>query len=214
MTYYIAYDSGCSVCSQLAETIRQTARGKIEPLSLRDKKARELLDRAYPEGWTPGPYLIHSRPGHIRAWTGTTAAVRPHRPPTLVRPLEIAQEPPQIPPSHRTPPSPTSSPRARARATSAAPSASGPAPSFARSAPSALRTVPAAIPRPFPSAALDAAGSAASAASSCTSRGVSTGVGTETVATISSATTSAVATADGRGVLAHLDRARSTRATG
>lgn len=76
MARYIAYDSGCSVCSQLAETIRQTAGGKIASLPLRDAKARELLDRAYPGGWSPGPYLIHSRPGRIRAWTGTTAAVR------------------------------------------------------------------------------------------------------------------------------------------
>ncbi len=76
MARYIAYDSGCSVCSQLAETIRQTAGGKIASLPLRDAKARELLDRAYPGGWSPGSYLIHSRPGRIRAWTGTTAAVR------------------------------------------------------------------------------------------------------------------------------------------
>ena len=62
MERYLVFDSGCLVCSQLAEAIHNAPGNKLEPISIHDPKAEALLDQAYPGGWDPAPYLPKFRP--------------------------------------------------------------------------------------------------------------------------------------------------------
>lgn len=76
MERYLIYDSGCSVCTQLAQAVGDAAGGKIRAISIRDDRARELLDRAYPNGWAFAPYLVAVDGDRVRAWTGAASALR------------------------------------------------------------------------------------------------------------------------------------------
>lgn len=76
MGRYLVFDASCTVCSRLAETVRQVAGEKLEAIDLRDPRAMALLDRAYPGGWAPAPYLIVAGGSHPRAWTGAALAAR------------------------------------------------------------------------------------------------------------------------------------------
>lgn len=76
MERYLVFDSGCAVCTQLAETVQSAADGKLEVISIHDTKAKTLLNQAHPGGWDPAPYLVFVGRGGARAWTGPTAAVR------------------------------------------------------------------------------------------------------------------------------------------
>lgn len=75
MERYLVYDSGCSICDQLAGVVRDAAGGKIEPISIRGEKAKALLDEAFPSGWGYAPYLVAVDGGRVRAWTGTASAL-------------------------------------------------------------------------------------------------------------------------------------------
>lgn len=73
---YLVFDAGCSVCNSLAEEIADAAGGKLTPISIREEKAKALLDRACPDGWIRAPYLVVAGKGPVRAWTGLAAAAR------------------------------------------------------------------------------------------------------------------------------------------
>lgn len=76
MERFLIYDSGCHSCNQLAEVVQDAASGRIVSLSIRDPRARAMLDSAYPRGWSPAPYLVFVEGERIRAWTGLNSATR------------------------------------------------------------------------------------------------------------------------------------------
>lgn len=76
MERYLVYDAGCSACSDLAQSIQDTAGNKLRTINIRDGQARVLLDRAYPSGWRFAPYLVTVRGGETRAWSGSGMALR------------------------------------------------------------------------------------------------------------------------------------------
>lgn len=76
MNRYLVFDSGCSTCNHLAETIQRAAGGKLTAISIHSVQARALLDRAYPDGWVHAPYLVAEAPDKVGACTGIALALR------------------------------------------------------------------------------------------------------------------------------------------
>ena len=74
MKRFIIFDARCSICTQLAEAIRESSDGKLEALSIYDNEAKTLLDRAHPEGWEHAPYFVMVEQNRVHAWTGFGAA--------------------------------------------------------------------------------------------------------------------------------------------
>ncbi len=69
MKRYLLFDSGCSLCSKLAEAIEQEAGGKLMVRSLRDPAVKELLDREQP-GWKWAPMLMEEKEDKARIYAG------------------------------------------------------------------------------------------------------------------------------------------------
>lgn len=88
MKRYLLYDSGCSSCGHLAETVREAVGDSIDLLGLRTAEAKELLDTALPQGWRFAPYVVtvdeqgvHARTGFLASmqlglWMGPRRAMR------------------------------------------------------------------------------------------------------------------------------------------
>ncbi len=66
MERYLVFDSGCRVCTRLAETVQRVADDRLSTLSIHDARAKTLLDQAYPGGWLPAPYLVIAERGRVR----------------------------------------------------------------------------------------------------------------------------------------------------
>ncbi len=72
---YLLFDSGCSVCTRLAEDIERTSDGWLAARSLRDPDVKALLDAARP-GWRWEPTLLEVTDGHPRVFTGVAMRAR------------------------------------------------------------------------------------------------------------------------------------------
>lgn len=57
ITWYLLFDSGCQVCSSLADAIREETQGQLIPRSLREKDVQDILDSTCP-GWHFEPMLL------------------------------------------------------------------------------------------------------------------------------------------------------------
>jgi hypothetical protein len=66
---YLLFDSGCSVCTRLAEDIERASDGWLMARSLRDPEVKTLLDAAQP-GWRWEPTLLEVTDGRPRVFTG------------------------------------------------------------------------------------------------------------------------------------------------
>jgi hypothetical protein len=76
MKRYLLYDSGCSSCGHLAETVREAVGESIDLLSLRTAEAKELLDTALPNGWRFAPYVVTVDEQGVHARTGVLASMQ------------------------------------------------------------------------------------------------------------------------------------------
>ena len=76
MSYYLIFDSNCSICNRMAETIQRAIGSKILAISIHDAQAQALLDHAYPNGWKYAPYLVEVNGSKVSASTGFPATVR------------------------------------------------------------------------------------------------------------------------------------------
>lgn len=70
MERYIVFDADCSTCTRLAKEIEEASDGMVETLSIYDWRAKALLNRAYPQGWTHTPYFVVVKQGKVHAWRG------------------------------------------------------------------------------------------------------------------------------------------------
>ncbi len=102
MKHYLLFDSGCSLCTQLARDIEQEAQGKLEARSLRDAEIRGLLDDAYP-GWRWEPMILEVGPKRTKKFSGVTMALQLTRMLGVGRALRVARMVRQlnVSPSHR-----------------------------------------------------------------------------------------------------------------
>jgi hypothetical protein len=69
MKRYLLFDSGCSLCSKLAQDIEGVADGWLIARSLRDTAMQALLDEARP-GWRWQPTLLEIKDDKINVFTG------------------------------------------------------------------------------------------------------------------------------------------------
>ena len=76
MDRLLVFDAGCSVCSNLANTVQDAAGGKLKVIDIRGDEAKSLLDRAHPQGWEWSPYLLTVRRGQVQPARGLNAAAR------------------------------------------------------------------------------------------------------------------------------------------
>jgi predicted DCC family thiol-disulfide oxidoreductase YuxK len=72
---YLLFDSGCSVCTRLAEDIERASDGWLAARSLRDPDVKTLLDAAQP-GWRWEPTLLEVTDGRPRVFTGIAMRAR------------------------------------------------------------------------------------------------------------------------------------------
>lgn len=73
---YLIYDADCPTCVRLASTVQSTVNEQLTLLSIHSEAAHNLLDKAYPNGWQPAPYLVRVTPRHTRAWDGFQMSAR------------------------------------------------------------------------------------------------------------------------------------------
>lgn len=69
MQRYLLFDSGCSICTDIAASIEEESNGWLEARSLRDPAMKVLLDRAKPS-WQWEPALLEVDQEAIRIFTG------------------------------------------------------------------------------------------------------------------------------------------------
>ena len=75
MQRYLLFDSGCSVCTRLADEIECASDGWLAAHSLRDPDVKTLLDAAKP-GWHWAPTLLEVQDGRPRVFTGLQMRAR------------------------------------------------------------------------------------------------------------------------------------------
>lgn len=69
MSRYLLFDAGCSLCTNVAEDVRQETDGWLEPRGLDDPEMVSLLDRAVP-AWKREPTLLVVSGDSVTAYTG------------------------------------------------------------------------------------------------------------------------------------------------
>ena len=69
MHRYLLFDSGCSICAELAQAVEQATHGGLEARSLRDPAMQRLLAQARPH-WRWQPTLLEVEGERVRAFTG------------------------------------------------------------------------------------------------------------------------------------------------
>ena len=72
---YLLFDSGCSVCTRLADDIERASDGWLAARSLRDPDVQTLFDAARP-GWRWAPTLLEIEDGQPRVFTGMQMRAR------------------------------------------------------------------------------------------------------------------------------------------
>lgn len=75
MHRYLLFDSGCTICAQLARMVEQEAAGWLAARSLRDQEMQALLTEAKP-GWRWEPTLLEVEGGRARVYTGVGMRAR------------------------------------------------------------------------------------------------------------------------------------------
>ncbi len=75
MERFLLFDSGCSLCTELAHAIENETDGRLKARSLREPEVKALLDRARP-GWRWEPTLLEVEGDRVRAFTGLTMRAR------------------------------------------------------------------------------------------------------------------------------------------
>lgn len=90
MQRYLLFDSGCAMCTGLAQAVEQETSGWLTARSLRDQEMQALLHEAKPD-WGFEPTLLEVKSKRARAYTG--AGMRAHLALTLGprKALRIAQ---------------------------------------------------------------------------------------------------------------------------
>jgi hypothetical protein len=77
MKRYLIFDSGCSTCSSLAQSIEKAAAEKLDLIGVTSERAKELLDSEFPNGWKYQPYLVSvSKEGKVSVLTGRKMALQ------------------------------------------------------------------------------------------------------------------------------------------
>ncbi len=69
------FDSGCSLCTEVARRVEEAAGGWLEARSLRDPEMQALLDKAKP-GWKWEPTLVEVDGDGVRVYQGLRMRVR------------------------------------------------------------------------------------------------------------------------------------------
>lgn len=75
MNRYLIFDSGCSVCSELAREIVRTSEGWVVAKSLRDPSIQSMLDRSCPR-WKWEPMLMEVNGDRTRVYIGIAMQVQ------------------------------------------------------------------------------------------------------------------------------------------
>ncbi len=75
MKRYLLFDSGCSLCTQLAEKIVQESDSKLEARSLRETSVQEMLNTARPN-WQWEPMLLEASSENMKVFSGPKMAFR------------------------------------------------------------------------------------------------------------------------------------------
>ena len=75
MPRYLLFDSGCSICAELAQAVEQATHGGLEARSLRDPAMQRLLAQARPH-WRWQPTLLEVEGERVRAFTGLALGLR------------------------------------------------------------------------------------------------------------------------------------------
>jgi len=91
MKRYLLFDSGCSLCTEVARRVEEAAGGWLEAWSLRDPEMRALLDRAKP-GWKWEPTLVEVDRDEVRVYQGLGMRVRMVRGLGVRKSLAVAKE--------------------------------------------------------------------------------------------------------------------------
>lgn len=73
---YLIFNADCPTCNSLASVIATLADGKIQTMKLDSPEAKELLDQAFPRGWTQQPYLATVKNGRVSVATRYGIVVR------------------------------------------------------------------------------------------------------------------------------------------
>lgn len=90
MRRYLLFDSGCSVCSELARNVEYQSKGRLSAQSLGDLKVQEWLEQAKP-GWQWEPTLLELEERRARAFTGVSLRVQLLRVLGLRRSWQVAR---------------------------------------------------------------------------------------------------------------------------
>lgn len=75
MKHFLLFDSGCSLCTGLAQAVERESDGLLTAKSLRDQEMQSLLSQARPD-WKHEPTLLQVHDGHVSAFTGIAMRVR------------------------------------------------------------------------------------------------------------------------------------------
>lgn len=75
MERFLLFDSGCSLCTELAKAIERETDGRLKARSLREPEVKVLLDRAQPN-WRWEPTLLEVDGERVRAFTGLAMRTR------------------------------------------------------------------------------------------------------------------------------------------
>ena len=75
MKRYLLFDSGCSLCTEVAKRVEEASDGWLEARSLREPEMQQLLDRAKP-GWKWEPTLVEIDGDEVRVYQGVQMRVR------------------------------------------------------------------------------------------------------------------------------------------
>ncbi len=75
MERFLLFDSGCSLCTELASAIERESDGWLKARSLREPEVQAMLDQARP-GWQWEPMLLEVMGDQLHAFTGLAMRMR------------------------------------------------------------------------------------------------------------------------------------------
>lgn len=75
MKHFLLFDSGCSLCTGLAQAVERASDGLLTAKSLRDQEMQSLLSQVRPD-WKYKPTLLEIQGDHTAAFTGIAMRVR------------------------------------------------------------------------------------------------------------------------------------------
>jgi predicted DCC family thiol-disulfide oxidoreductase YuxK len=75
MKRLLLFDSGCTLCRELAQAVEKESDGRLAVRSLREAEVQRLLDQARP-GWSWEPTLLEVEGKNTKAYTGIAMLIR------------------------------------------------------------------------------------------------------------------------------------------